>query len=200
MAGTATRYDSTKIRTSSVGQLWANLAVPSAAARLTLHTDGTPESVANPTAVHLGHTAEGTEVTINFEVTDHTADEVLYPIATSVNASSMEIAGDLIQIFDEETLKVLSAGFGTYATAAGYREFAFGTKPSLTYSSIALIWPTQMDATKFAVAHMYNGFNVGGLKLKVDRTGRSQSPFQFRAYALTSRAATDQLGKYWWQI
>jgi hypothetical protein len=199
MPGTPTRFDSTRIRAGSVGQLWAGLAVPAAGARLTLDADGTPDATANPNAKHLGHTAAGTTGTINFDVTDHMADEVVYPLATSINGTSMELTGELIQIFDEEALKVLTAGFGTYATGSGYKEFAIGTKSSITYSSVALIWPTQMDPTKFAVFHIYNAFNTGGLNITVDRNGRSSSPFTFRGYALTARAATDVCGKYWFQ-
>lgn len=200
MPGTATRYDSTKIRAGTVGQLWAGLAVPGAGARLTLDPDGTPESVANPNAKHLGHTSEGTTGVINFEKTDFFADEVPYPIKAFPSQSSIQLTGNLIQIFDEEMLKVVTSGFGTYATAAGYREFAIGTKTAMSYSSIALIWPTEMDPTKFAVFHIYNGINTAGLNIQVDRNGRSQTPFTIEGYALTTRAATDQLGKYWWQI
>lgn len=200
MAGTATRYDSTKIRAGSVGQLWAGLAVPGAGARLTLDTDGTPDATANPNAKHLGHTSAGTTLTIGMTVTDHFADEVPYPVKSSFDTSSMEMSGALVQVFDEEMLKIITANIGTYATAAGYKQFTMGQKTSLSYSSIALIWPTEMDATKFAVFHIYNGMNVNGMSFAVDRKGRSETPFTIRGYALTARAAADQLGNYWWQI
>jgi hypothetical protein len=200
MAGTATRYDSTKIRAGSIGQLWAGLAVPAAAGRLTLFTDGTPDATANPNAKHLGHTDAGTTMTIGMTVTDHFVDEVPYPVLTSTDTSSMEITGSLVQVFDEEMLKVITANIGNYTTAAGYKEFSFGYASSLVYTSLALIFPTQMDPTKFAVFHIYNGMNTNGMTFAVDRKGRSTTPFTIKGYALTARAAADQLGSYWWQI
>jgi hypothetical protein len=200
MAGTATRYDSTKIRAGSVGQLWAGLAVPGAGGRLTLFTDGTPDATANPNAKHLGHTDAGTTCTLGMTITDHFVDEAPYPVQSSFDTSSMEISGSLVQIFDEEMLKVITANIGTYSTAAGYKQFTIGTAAALAYSSIALIFPTQMDPTKFAVFHIYNGLNTNGMTFAVDRKGRSTTPFTIKGYALTARASADQMGNYWWQI
>lgn len=200
MAGTATRYSTNTIRAGSVGQIWANVAVPGAGGRLTLHTDGTPESVANPSAIHLGHTDAGTKITMNMTVTDHFADELPYPIKSSQDTTSMEISGNFLQILDEGILARMTENFGTYSTAAGYKQFSIGTPAALLYAPIAFIFPTPMDTTKFAVVHLYNAMNVAGLDITVDRKGRSMSPFTFRAYALSARASTDQLGSYWWQI
>lgn len=200
MAGTATRYDSTRIRAGSIGQLWAGLAVPAAAARLTLDADGTPDATANPSAKHLGHTAAGTTITLGMTITEHFADESPFPVKTSTDTTSMEMSGALIQVFDEEMLKVITANIGTYGTAAGYKQFTIGTKTTLTYSSIALIFPTEMDATKYAVFHIYNGMNTNGMTFAVDRKGRSETPFTIKGYAITARAQADQVGNYWWQI
>jgi hypothetical protein len=200
MAGTATRYTTNTIRAGSVGQLWTGVAVPGASARLTLDADGTPDNTANPNAKHLGHTDAGTKLTMNMTVTDHFADEVPYPVKSSHDTTSFEISGSLIQIFDEEVLKALTENYATYSTAAGYKQFTLGTPASLLYRTITLIAPTPMDATKFLVVQAYNAMNVAGLDITIDRKGRSMTPFNFRAYALTARAAADQLGNYWWQI
>lgn len=200
MAGTATRYDSTLIRAGQIGQLWAGLAVPSAGARLTLATDGTPDATANPSAKHLGHTDAGTTCTLGMTVTDHFVDEVPYPIKSSADTSSMEISGSLVQVLDEEMLKVITANIGTYSTSTGYKQFTIGAATSLVYTSIALIFPTPMDPTKFTVFHIYNGMNTNGMTFAVDRKGRSTTPFTIKGYALTARAQADQLGNYWWQI
>jgi hypothetical protein len=198
MAATARRYDSTKI-TVGAGDLWANLAVPSAGARLTL-TSGTPDSVENPTATHLGHTAEGTTIVSNFTFTEHFADETPFPVKTSFDQAEVSLSGNLLQVFDEEVLKVLMANVGTYATAAGYREFTLGRKATLSYNSVALIVPTPMDATKYSVIQIYNALNTAGLNLQIGAKVRGQTPFTFKGYALTARADADELGNYWWQI
>jgi hypothetical protein len=200
MAGTATRYQTNTIRAGSIGQLWTGVAVPGANGRLTLDVNGTPDSAANPTAIHLGHTDAGTKILMNMTITDHFVDEVPYPVKSSFDVTSFEISGSLVQIFDEEVLKALTENFATYSTAAGYKQFQIGTKASLAYRTITLIAPTPMDPTKFFVAQAYSAMNTTGLDVTYDRKGRTMTPFNFRAYALTARAPEDQLGNYWWQI
>jgi hypothetical protein len=200
MGVTATRYDATKIRAGSVGQLWANVAIPGAGGRITLASDGSPESVANPTAVHLGMTKAGSTAKIGMTVTDQFADEFPDPISSSFDQIEGTIDGELIQIFDEEMLKIVTANFGSYVTAAGYKQFTFGSKP-LTYPSIALIFPTMMDPTKFAVFQLYKSMNVSGFTLgAIDRKGETGTPFSFKGYGIPSRAAGDTFGTFWWQI
>ncbi len=198
MAGTATNYDSQTIITDRVGQIWAGLAVPSASARLTLDTDGTPDATANPNAVHLGHTKEGATITVASTLTKFYADELETPIKSSVDATEMMIEGVFLQVMDEDVLKQITAPFGTYATGSGYKEFSIGRK-TLTYTSVAIIYPTPQDVAKFAVAHIYQGLNEAGLNFSVSRKGMSETPFKFVAYGLSSRAATDTVGKLWYQ-
>lgn len=201
MAGTAKRYDTTVIRAGQVADVWTGVAVPTAGNRLTLDAaTGTPDSIANPNAKHLGHTDAGTKVTINFSVTDHFVDEVPYPVKSTYDQSSFEISGNFVQIFDEEMLKAVTENFATYSTAAGYKQFTIGTPASVAFRTITVISPTPMDPTKFFVAQAYSAMNTAGLDVTFDRKGRAMTPFTFRGYALTSRAAADQLGNYWWQI
>jgi len=199
MAGTATNYDSTKIVVDTVAQIWANLAVPAASGRLALHTDGTPDGTANPNAVHLGHTREGVKLTVATNLTKHYVDELAEPIKATVEATEMMFEGEFLQVLDEDILKTLTAPFGTYGSGTGYKEFSIGRK-TLTYSSIALIYPTPEDVTKYAVAHIYNGMNEGGLDYTVSRKTMAGTPFKFVAYALSGRAQADTVGKYWWQV
>ena len=199
MAGTAKNFDSTKIVIGG-GELWADLAVPAAGARLTLDADGTPDATANPNAIHLGHTADGATVTTNFTVSRYYADETPFPIGTSIDEVTVTVSGNLLQVFDEDVLQVTLANIGTYGTAAGYKELTLGRKAALTYTSLAFIVPTPMDATKFGVFALYNAMNTGGMTIQFGRKVRAQTPFSFEGTALTARAEADQLGNYWWQI
>ena len=158
MAGTATRYNALTIPAGVIVQLWTGLAVPAAAARLTLDTDGTPDATANPSAKHLGHTDAGLTVTGTETVQDFFADEVAYPIASSLDTVEYTIAGSALQVADEELMKFLAANTGTYGTAAGYKEFTLGYKSSITYASVAAIWKSPLDPTKFAVFNLYNAY------------------------------------------
>lgn len=199
MAETATNYDPTVILVDTVAQIWTGLAVPSAGNRLTLHTDGTPESVANPNAVHLGHTREGAKITIVSSLAKHFADENAAPIKSTVEATEMMIEAELLQVLDADVLTKITAPFGSYSTASGYKQWTVGRK-ALTYDSIALIFPTPADVTKFAVAHIYNGINEAGLSYSISRKGMAGTPVKFVAHALTSRAEADSVGNYWFQI
>jgi hypothetical protein len=198
MAGSTKNYDTSTFVVDTYGELWAGLAVPAAGARLTLHTDGTPESVANPNAVHLGHTKDGIKVTITNALTKHYVDEQASPVKTTVETVDMMLEGTFNQILDEDVLKKLTAGFGSYSTASGYKQFTIGRK-AITYDSVALIYPNPEDPTKFVVVHMYNAVNEGGLGYGVSRKTLAEMPFKFVAYALSSRAAADAVGNHWWQ-
>lgn len=200
MAGTATRYNSALVPMGTIAQLWADLAVPSAGARLTLDADGTPDATANPNAVHLGHTDAGITMSAVESVIDFNADEVPYPIGSSLDALEVQITGSALQVQDEELLQILALNFGTYSTNTGYKQLTMGYKTSISYSSVAVIWPSSLGAGDFAVFQLYNARNTSGFNFQLGRRNRSQTDFAIKGYGLTARAAADQMGNYWWQI
>jgi hypothetical protein len=199
MAGSATNYSATQI-TNQFGAFWIGLAIPGAGARITLHTDGTPESVANPSAKHLGHTTEGWEMTAAATTEDQVVDETPTPVDTVLSELAVALAANLAQTQDiSGVLQHLVSGFGTYATAAGYEQIQIGTTP-LVYTASALIFPTKADITKFMVYNLYRSKNDSGLANQIRRRGLGNNPVAFKGYAITARAATDQVGNVWKQI
>lgn len=199
MAGSALNFNSAKV-TSNYGWFWVGLAIPGAAARITLHTDGTPESVANPSAKHLGHTTEGWEMTAAASTEDLTVDEQVAPIDTAITDLAVALAANLAQTQDiSGTLQYIVQGFGTYATAAGYEQIQLGITP-LVYTACALISPSKNDVTKFIVYNLYKSKNDSGLANQIKRRGLGGNPVAFRGYGITSRAATDTVGNFWLQI
>lgn len=181
------------------GQLWANLAIPGAGARLTLHTDGTPESVANPNAFHLGATRAGAKLMVKPTRQDFFVDEITAPVDTIITGMESAISAELVAVTDMDVLELLTSGFGTKAEGTGYEEISFGTKADV-FSSVALIFPTRDDPTKFAVWHLYKAMNDAGLDFTSGKKEMSFTPVNFRSYAISTRAATDQYGKYWKQV
>jgi hypothetical protein len=147
----------------------------------------------------LGHTREGSKITIVSSLAKHFADEEAAPIKATVDVTDMMIEAELLQVMDTDILDSITAPFGSYSTGTGYKQYTVGRK-TLTYTSCALIWPTPMDVTKFAVAHIYNGINEAGLSYSISRKGMGATPVKLVAYALTSRAAADAVGNHWWQI
>jgi hypothetical protein len=200
MPGTATNYDILSIPQGVIAQVWTGLAVPIAGARMTLHTDGTPESVANPDAVHLGYTDAGLTVTATETATDFFVDELAAPSGSSLDQLTVSISGTLTQVNDEEVMQVLGANFGTYGTAAGYKQMTLGFKTSISYTSSAIIYPSPMDSTKFAVFHLYSARNTAGFTFSLGRKVRAGTPFTLSGYGVSGRASADAVGNYWWQI
>jgi hypothetical protein len=200
MAGTATNFSVTTIKAGTPGQLWANLAIPAAGARITLDADGTPDASANPNAIHLGMTKEGAAFTFKPSVENYYADEFRSPIKAVIAETEAMITAELLQVEDFDVLKNITAGFGTYGTASGYKQLTMGTG-TLTYTSLALIWPTEADATKFAVAHLYKCYNESGIDgLTIGRQNQGGLSVSFRGLDITTRAKADTLGNYWIQI
>lgn len=200
MAGSATNYTILDIPQGVIAQVWTGLAVPSAGSRMTLHTDGTPESVANPSAIHLGYTDAGLTVTATETVTDFFADEAPFPIGSGIDSVAVSISGTALQVNDEDVMKVMAANIGTYSTAAGYKQFQLGFKSSISYTSSAVIYPSPADPTKFAVFHLYSARNTAGFTFSIGRKTRAGSPFTLTGYGVSGRANADSLGNYWWQI
>lgn len=199
MAGSTLNWNAAQI-TNQYGYFWVGLAIPGAGARITLHTDGTPESVANPSAKHLGHTSEGWEMTAAASTEDMTVDEQVAPIDTSVSDLAVALAANLVQTQDiSGVLQHLVSGFGTYATAAGYEQIQLGIT-TIVFTASALITATKNDATKFMVYNLYKSKNDSGLANQIRRRALGNNPVAFRGYGITSRAATDTVGNFWKQI
>lgn len=198
MAGTATDWKTSKIA-QNAGQLWRGLAVPGAGARLTLHTDGTPESVANPNAKHLGATRAGSKLMIKSTLQNFNVDEFRAPVVTNLDTVAMGISGELVGVTDMELMAWLLPGVGTRGTGSGYDQVTVGAK-AIAYDSIALIFPLIEDTTDFGVFHIYNGLNDPGVEFAVARKELGFTPFSIVGYEITSRAAADTLGSFWKQI
>src|SRR5688572_6001410 len=196
MAGSTSNFSTTNI-TNQFGLFWVGLAIPGAGARITLHTDGTPESVANPSAKHLGHTTEGWEITAQTEAEEQFFDESAAAVDSVINQLNVALAANLGQTQDiSGVLQHLTSGFGTYGTAAGYEQIQLGIS-TLIYTACALITPTKADATKFLVYNLYKSKNDSGLANQIRRRGLGSNPVSFKGFAITSRALTDSVGNVW---
>jgi hypothetical protein len=200
MPGTATNQVVTNIF-KGPGKLWANLAIPAVGSDLVLHSDGTPESVANPNAIQVGLTKAGTTVTVKYSQIASEADELAAPYRRLIDVEEMAFEGEWLQLLDEVILKIMMPN-ATYSAPSGKKRFAVGglsAIPSAARPSIALITPRYDDPTKFIVAHMFEGLNTAGLEALITRKQDASSKFKFEAQSIPSRAAGEQIGSYWWQ-
>lgn len=195
MGASPTGWDTLEV-VQTAGQLWADLAIPGAGAGLVLHTDGTPESVANPSAKHLGHTAEGASVLIKPSYNEFKVDESPAAFKRTVNDANLAIAANLVQVEDMDIATLLLPGIGTKSTPASHIRITFGLI-AVVYSCVALIWPRETaPTTKWGYVMIYRAANDEGLAIDAGRTKLAGSPVSFKGHAITSRAANDQYGQY----
>lgn len=186
------------------GILWGGLPVPSASARLTLATvdaDGyiTPDATANPSAYAIGATKGGVVLEAKSERTKFYADEVYGAIDSKVQQVSMMIKADLYGLMDDKVSALAMAGFGTYSTAAGYKQNTVGYVAD-AFTGIALIAPQREDPTKVFIFHVYKAICNSGITINVNKSELAASPTEFEGYAIATRTPADQMGNYWWQI
>lgn len=198
MAGTATTWNTTNVA-QNAGQLWYDLAIPGAGARITLDADGTPDATANPNAKHAGATTEGSRVMAKPAFTNYNVDEFPDPIITNLDTTETAISCALVGVTKSELAGFLLPGMGTYATAAGYKQVTFG-RIAIVYSSVAVIFPLIEDTTKYGIFNLYKAINDAGLEFDISRVKLGSTPVNLRGYAITTRAATDTTGNFWKQI
>lgn len=180
------------------GQVWTKLAVPAAGGKLLLASDGTPDSGANPEAVHVGYTEAGSEFQTSLSFLDFFVDEEQDPIIKQPDVAQAAITGNWAQILNFDILEVMLPG-AVRADGAGFERITFGGNPNFSYYSTALIFPLTDDPTLFGVFHLYKALNDPGLAGQIGRKKLAFAPFAFRGVAIPTRAAGDRTGAYWKQ-
>lgn len=202
MAGSTKSYDATKIILGP-GDLWLDVAVPSAGARATIDTTSgshTPDSTAHPNAKHLGMTMEGTEVAYAPNVQDFEADEITAPYLSRIITEVLSIKGKMLQVFDWDLLESMTVG-GVKATGSGYEELPIGGRSSVTTTSILLIAPDiTTPATYYTVVQLYKTYNSAGWAFPITRKNPASLAFEFKGQAITTRAVGDQVGNIWKKV
>jgi hypothetical protein len=198
MAATAKAYNTNMVEIGP-GDIWLNVGLPGAAARLTLASDGTPDSVLSPSAVHLGMTLDGAKLIYTPNISEYESDEQTSPIIVQNVKEVMGIQGSMIQTLDSALLNYLIAG-ATRAAGSGYEENAIGGKQTVPTFTVAYIAPIYADTTKFLVYMLYKAYNKSGFTMEVSRKKMSAISFDFNGMAIASRAAGDQTGKAWKSI
>ena len=201
MAGTAKNYNGNQI-VLGPSDLWLDVAVPNASSRLTLDADGTPDSTANPTAIHLGMTAAGVTFEYMPEIQDFTSDELTAPHMSRIISEKASLKGEFLQVFNWNLLAKMTVG-GTRSvntnTSTGYEELTMGGVSTVSTFSVALIGPDIQGTGQYWVVQLYKTFNKSGFTFAVTRKDQSRAPFEFSGLAVTTRAIGDQIANFWHQ-
>lgn len=193
MAATAKNYQTSMVEIGP-GDIWLNVGLPGAAARIVLASDGTPDSVTNPSCVHLGMSLDGAKLIYTPNITEYESDEQTSPIIVQNVKEVMGIQGSMLQTLDTSLLSYLIAG-GTKATGAQYEEVAIGGKQTVATFTVLYVAPIYNDPTKFLTYLLYKAYNKSGFSMDVSRKKMSSIAFDFNGMAISSRAAGDQTGK-----
>lgn len=184
----------------NAGQIWIKLAIPGAAARLTLHSDGTPDATTNTTAMHLGATKAGSKLMIKSTLDKFHVDEFRAPVVSNISDISMGISAELVGVTSLVMLTEMLPGVATYATTpSSFSEIRIGVK-AITYTCAACIFPLIEDTSKFGVFNIYSSLNDTGVEWAQARKDLGFTPISLVGYEITTRAVTDTLGAVWKQI
>lgn len=194
MAGTAKSYLASATISGPV-DIWFDVAVPGAGLSPTLFTDGTPESVANPAAIHAGMLKTGGGVGVTAEIQEKTSDNLVTPYETTLLSSQMSVKGDMLQLASSVNLVQIAPG-ATSATDTGKTGVTFGAITSPNYTVLLAVW-AKKDATKFMAAILYNAYQASGFEMTLNRKEDAAAETEFKGLAVTTRATADQAGALW---
>lgn len=192
MPGIAKAYDATKIH-QGPGDLWLIDPAPNdAAERLTLATDGTPDSTAHANSVHMGAIVSAVTSILKPKHELIQVDSFEGPVSVFVTELEMIIEAELAQLEMDKIAKGL--GVGTYSTAAGYKQIVFGGDSAPAQVCVAAITKKRSDPTKFVVSMLYKAVGMGGAEFGFTRSKAGFWKASFRGLTDTARTSGKQIG------
>lgn len=198
MAGVVDTWKTTNIAYKE-GRLYRGAAVPGAAARPTLFSDGLLDATANPAALHMGATKSGSKLMVKSSQSKQYVDEFRAPIITNIDSIEMGISAELVGVTDMQLAAYLLPGVGTRSTAAGYDYVTVGIKP-IVYDCVVMVHQLIEDTTKYGWFMLYNALNDTGVEWAQSRKELAFNPVSFVGYEVTTRASTDTIGQFGKQI
>lgn len=194
MAGTPKNYNKDEEFIGSV-DVWLMVAKPAAGAVATLHTDRTPESVANPSAIHLGVTVGDDSVRFTYTPTlqEFFVNQFRAPWRRRITAEAAAITGTWQQVFSFDLLEAMTIG-GTRTTPTGFERLGFGGLVEPDTFSVMLIGELSSAPGETAIVQLYEAMNMSGLEMTFNNNSMTNSPFNFVGNVDPTRAAGDQIG------
>lgn len=198
MAAAVKAYN-TNLLNIGPGDLWVMDDVPGAGSRVTL-TSGTPDTVAHPTAKHLGHTDAGSSFKASVAEGEKVfADEISTPIRTTDGEGEATITATLLQTADMDLLAILTPGQGTKVTATGFEGVTGGAIPQVN-KHVVLIYPSISNPAKYEWISLYKARNTAGIEKTITRKSIAKTPVTFTGLAISTRAATDTTWSNWREL
>lgn len=185
------------------GLIWADLDIPTAGNKLAVAQDSDgfwcPDNTAgiNASAKCIGATKGAITCSAKAERSKFYADQIQGAVDAKVQQVMMQIKADIYGLSASQVAKLATAGFGTQTVGSGFVTNTIGYIAD-TFSSVALLAPRRDDTTKCFVFHIYKAISDSGIEFAIGKDDLAVSGLVFDGYSITTRAANDMLGNYWW--
>lgn len=197
MPGTAKTYDNTKTIWRAA-DIWYDCSIPAAGAKPTLHTDGTPESVANPTAKHAGYLRGGTKYFYKWTKKDAMDDQHTAPHRSKRTGEELRVESRWLQVLDSALLNLLASG-GTLSTVADGKLLELGGKRDITTTCVYVIAERVDSPGKYICVVIFAAISTEGLEFTFSEEDENDSPLALAGQTVASRADGKQLGSIYIQ-
>lgn len=191
MAGVAKDYQTTEVH-QGPGDLWVIGTAPvDGSPRLTLAANGTPDSVAHPSCVHLGALASAI-TTVKPKIAEIALDQMDAPIDGYSTDLDAKIEAEFYQTEMAKLQRMI--GVATYATGSGYKQLTFGGPVPVPTLCIAAISPTRASNLRHVVSILFRAAAVGGFQISFGRSKASSFKCAFQGLTDVARTAGRQVG------
>jgi hypothetical protein len=175
------------------GNVWVIGNPPSdTAVRLTLASDGTPDSTAHAGSVHLGTIATAISTTVKPKMTQIQLDQYDAPFATYVDELAASIEAEMAQM--ESSLIQRALGVGVYGAGTGYEYVTFGGVLTVPKACLAVISPTRAAPKQYIVSLLYSAVSSGGFSVQLGKSKPAFYKAKFEGLSDTTRTAGKQIG------
>jgi hypothetical protein len=199
MAATARNYDVTQIH-QGPGDIWVipvTVAPTDTAVRLTLATDGSPDSVAHAGAICCGLTEGGITFAIKQKFSDISVDQFDAPVDTYVDETEASIEATLAQQGVALLQNAYTTGVFSAQVSPGWNQITVGGTPIVPVACIAAISPKRTGTGLFVVSLLYQASAQGGLQALMARNKKSSHKVLFKGQSVPSRTAGKQIGVHY---
>jgi len=194
MAGIAKDIKTSEIK-QGPGDLWVIGTAPTdGSPRLTLATDGTPDSAAHPACVHLGALASAV-FAIKPKIAEISLDQMDAPIDGFLTDLEAKIEAEFYQTEMAKLQRAL--GVATYATGSGYKQVTFGGTLTVPTVCIAAISRTADNPLRHDVSILFRAAAISGFQLSFGRAKPSSFKCAYQGLVDIDRTAGRTVGVYY---
>jgi hypothetical protein len=192
MAGITKDIQVTEIH-QGPGDLWVIPTAPvDATPRLTLASDGTPDSTAHPASVHLGAIQSAITTSLKPKIAAIDLDQLDAAIDGYVTDFEAKIEAEMAQTRAAKLQRAL--GVATFASGAGYEQLTFGGNLTVPTLCLAAISPKRISPKQYIVSMLFKAAAVGGFSITFGRSKASTYKCGFLGLTDPSRTAGKQIG------